>query len=87
MGFNSGFKGLMDLASPAVSRTTVYANGLIKCGVPQQMFIKLSIIKFHETLSTESWVDACGRMDRHDESNGHFLKLMQMHLKMWLFIA
>ena len=28
MGFNSGFKGLMDLASPAVSQTSVYANGL-----------------------------------------------------------
>jgi len=30
MGFNSGFKGLMDLVSPAVSQTSVYANGLMK---------------------------------------------------------
>jgi len=29
MGFNSGFKGLMDLVSPAISQTSVYANGLI----------------------------------------------------------
>jgi len=28
MGFNSGFKGLMDLASPAASQAAVYANGL-----------------------------------------------------------
>jgi phosphohistidine swiveling domain-containing protein len=28
MGFNSGFKGLMDLASLAASQAAVYANGL-----------------------------------------------------------
>jgi len=28
MGFNLGFKGLMDLASLAASQAAVYANGL-----------------------------------------------------------
>jgi len=34
MGFNSGFKELMDLASTAVSGTSVYASGLMDLASP-----------------------------------------------------
>jgi len=35
----------------------------------QQIFKKSSNIKFHENLSSGSWVVPCGWKNRHDEAN------------------
>jgi len=57
-------------------------QSLLKLEFSQQIFAKYSNIKYHEDLSSGSWVF---HVDRCDKANSHFLQLLRTRLTtmMW----
>ena len=53
----------------------------MKLEFSRQSWEKYSNIKFHENLSSESRVVACGRTVRHDEANSRFSKFCKRAYK------
>jgi hypothetical protein len=58
---------------------------LTKCGISQQILVKLSNIKFHKNLYSSSWVVTCRQTDKHGKPNGHIFCnfIMYMPKKKW----
>jgi len=54
---------------------------LTKFEFSPQIILKISNVKIHENPSSGSCKDTCGRTERHDEANMHFLGPMRAHPK------
>ena len=56
---------------------SIFCSILTKFGVYRQIFIEATVSNFMENRPVGSRCDACGRTDRHDESNRRYSRLCE----------